>query len=124
VSSLRAMDVELERLARQGNPPQILENDAPWRSLDALSPSRELVQALALELQGGMHRRNLPLLALEAAQDLIHSFIRQLGDRCALDDRGFQIAGLGTRTEPHPDPVSFAGIQQPPADFRCVPEAD
>jgi hypothetical protein len=101
-----------------------MDGDSARLALDRFPASRQLVEALAFELQRRVHRRDLVLLADERRQHRIDGAIVERRHGSALDDLGLTIARLGARAELHQHPVRLPGIQQPAANLGGLPEAD
>ena len=101
-----------------------MNDDLARLALDRLAATRQLVQALAFELQRRMHRRHLLLLAQERRQHGIDGAIVQRRHRGALDHLRFAVTRLGALAELHEHAVGLAGVQQPTAHLGRLPEAD
>ena len=93
-------------------------------ALDRFAAARQLVQPLAFELQGRVHRRHLLLFAQERRQRRVDRTIVQRRYGGALDDFGLAVARLGARAELDEHAIGLAGVQQPAADLGRLPEAD
>jgi hypothetical protein len=118
VGALRAIDQERRRRRLPGEQFEPVEDDRPRRPLDRLAAAGDLVEALAADLDRGVHRRNLRLWSEEAGQ---RGLDRGGIERGGVADGGHLALGvLGLRLDPERDP-SDVGLGGPGQVLERLP---
>jgi hypothetical protein len=100
-----------------------MDLDLPRLASDAFTAARQLIQPLAVMLEGRVHGWNLQLLPLETGQYGIHRCAAQCWHLAAFDDRRFAVERDSACTQLNGDAINLGCVEQPPTHFGSVPEA-